>query len=418
MHQNTIPTINEMRAFVAGSNSLVLSFDDKSQAYAWLQELLKSSRYNQLGKADKGFVRAYAMAFTGYQSAQLTRLIRQHTSTCKIKRKTSSRHVFAAKYSREDILALAEIDNAHDRLSGPAALRLCVRAYVTFGDGRYGRLAGISVSHIYNLRSRPTYRLRAVTFTRTQATVTAIGERRKPRPEGRPGFIRVDTVHQGDLDKVKGVYHINLVDEATQWEAVVAVESITEKHMVPALEAALGSFPFLLTNFHADNGSEYINRRVAELLERLLMKLTKSRAYHSGDNGLVETKNGSIIRKALGYGHIPRIYAPIMNDWYRQWFVPYLNFHRPCGYRTTTVDPKTGKRTHTYPAKNYKTPYEFLRSLPDSKVALRTGITFAKLDGLAYAMSDTDWAKATAAAKGRMLQTIQLKEKELATGLI
>ena len=142
-------------------------------------------------------------------------------------------------------------------------------------------------------------------------------------------------------------------------------------------------------------------------MERLRLKLTKSRAYHSGDNGLVETKNGSVIRKALGYGHIPRKYAPLINDWYGQWFVPYLNFHRPCGFRTTTIDPKTGKRTHKYPAKHYKTPYEFLRSLPDDKVALRPGMTFAKLDGLAYAMNDTDWSKATSAAKVRMLQLTQ-----------
>ena len=406
MQQNHIPTIDEMRSFVIGSSSLRLSFDDKSQAYAWLQKLLQQVRYNTLSKADKGSVRTYVTALTGYQPAQVTRLIRQYKYTGKIVRITSKRHVFVRHYTHEDILALAEIDNAHDRLSGSAALRLCIRAYVTFGDERYERLAGISVAHIYNLRGDKSYRLRATTFTRTQATTVAIGERRKPRPDGQPGFIRVDTVHQGDKDKEKGVYHINLVDEVTQWEVVVAVEAITEKQMIPALEAALELFPFLLHNFHADNGSEYINRRVAELLERLRLKLTKSRSYHSGDNGLVETKNGSIIRKALGYGHIPRQHAPLINDWYGTWFVPYLNFHRPCGYRTTTVNPKTGKRTHKYPSKDYKTPYEALRSLPEAETKLRPGITFAKLDKLAYAMNDTAWATATNAAKDRMLQFI------------
>lgn len=405
--------MNEMRDFVRGSSSMQLSFDDKSQAYVWLQKLLKRVRYHQLSKADKGLVRAYVMALTGYRPAQVTRLIRQQRRTGKIARRPSSRNIFTRRYTREDVLALAEIDNAHDRLSGPAVLRLCVRAYDQFGDDRYERLAGISVAHLYNLRGTRTYRRLTTTFTKTQSTTTMIGERRKPRPDGRPGFIRVDTVHQGDLDKQKGVYHINLVDEVTQWEVVVCVEAITEKQMVPALEAALELFPFLLHNFHADNGSEYINRRVAGLLERLLVKLTKSRAYHSGDNGLAETKNGSVIRKALGHGHIPQIHAPVINDWYKQWFIPYLNFHRPCGYRTTTVNPKTGKKTHKYPAKDYRTPYEVLQLLPAAEATLRSGITFAKLDQLAYAMSDTDWAVATAKAKERMLQAIQTKENEL-----
>lgn len=413
MQQDQLPTINEMQDSVAGNSSLCLSFADKTQAYVWLQRLLIGVKYLTLSKSDKGIVRAYVMAVSSYESAQVTRLIRQYKHSGTITRQQSSRHVFVTKYTHEDILALAEIDNAHDRLSGAATLRLCVRAYVLFGDARYERLSGISVAHIYNLRSGQTYHLRATTFTHTQAVTVAIGERRKPQPDGRPGSIRVDTVHQGDLDKEKGVYHINLVDEVTQWEVVVAVEAITEKQMVPALEAALKLFPFLLYNFHADNGSEYINRKVAELLERLRVKLSKSRAYHSGDNGLAETKNGSIIRKALGHGHIPRQYAPIIDQWYHDWFVPYLNFHRPCGYRTTTVDEKTGKRIHRYPVKDYKTPYEALKAVPADKLALRPGMTFAKLDKLAYAMSDTAWAKATFAAKDRMLKVIQIKDNKL-----
>jgi hypothetical protein len=34
----------------------------------------------------------------------------------------------------------------------------------------------------------------------------AIGERRRPDPQGRPGYLRVDTVHQVDWDGSKGVY--------------------------------------------------------------------------------------------------------------------------------------------------------------------------------------------------------------------
>ena len=88
----------------------------------------------------------------------------------------------------------------------------------------------------------------------------AIGERHKPHPEGRSGFVRVDLVHQGDLDGRKGIYEINLVDEVTQYELVGAVEAISERFLVPVLEGLLGLFPFVIKGFHADNGSECVNR--------------------------------------------------------------------------------------------------------------------------------------------------------------
>ena len=144
------------------------------------------------------------------------------------------------------------------------------------------------------------------------------------------------------------------MDEVTQWEVVVCVQGISEQFMIPALEATLNLFPFRLLNFHADNGSEYINQKVADLLQRMLVKLTKSRPYHSGDNGLAETKNGAVIRKALGWIHIPRTPDNVaaINRWYGAWFVPYLNFHRACAFRTTIVDDK-GKRTpQTYNAQS------------------------------------------------------------------
>ena len=416
MYQTTPPSLDEMKDFVSGSASLTITFTNKSEAYSWINTVLVSVSYMRLRKPDKGIVRAYLVAVSGYQSAQVTRLIKSYCKTGTIVRKASRRRVFPITYTREDILCLVEIDNAHDRLSGYAVAKLCRRAYVVFGDIRYERLAGISVSHIYNLRDSVTYRNKSLTFTKTQATKVAIGERRKPSPDGRAGYIRVDTVHQGDKDGEKGVYHVNLVDEVTQWEVVIAVEKISEKYMVPALELAMSCFPFLLTGFHADNGSEYINQHTAELLERLRIKLTKSRAYHSGDNGLVETKNGAVIRKALGYGHISQQYAPLINNWYQQWFIPYLNYHRPCGYRTTTTDPKTGKRTHKYLARDYLMPYEKLMGLATDKYTLRESVTFEDIEKIAYAMNDTDWAIATLKAKERMLTIIDKRNKTNASG--
>ncbi|MFT6904907.1 MAG: transposase InsO family protein [Oleiphilaceae bacterium] len=66
----------------------------------------------------------------------------------------------------------------------------------------------------------------------------------------------------------------------------------------------LESLPFNILGFHSDNGSECVNRRLAELREKLLIDFTKSRSRHSNDNALAESKNASIVRKTFGYQHI------------------------------------------------------------------------------------------------------------------
>ena len=149
-------------------------------------------------------------------------------------------------------------------------------------------------------------------------------------PQGKPGFIRVDTVHQGDRDGVKGLYHINAVDEVTQYEVVCTVEKISERYLVPVLEGMLAGFPFKLLEFHSDNGSEFINHKVAELLNSLNIALTKSRSRHSNDNALVESKNGSVIRKLLGHAHVPQHHAERFNLFDQAHLNPYVNYHRPC----------------------------------------------------------------------------------------
>ena len=191
-------------------------------------------------------------------------------------------------------------------------------------------------------------------------------DRRKPRPEGRPGWVRVDSVHQGDLDKVKGVYHINAVDEVTQYQFTGCVERISERYLLPVLERLLASFPFVVHGFHSDNGSEYINYQVAELLEKLRVEeFTKSRPRRSNDNALAESKNGSVIRKQFGYGHIPGRHAERLDRFHREVLDPYLNYHRPCLFPRVETDAK-GKRRKAYRQADIRMPYERLKALPEA----------------------------------------------------
>jgi transposase InsO family protein len=177
---------------------------------------------------------------------------------------------------------------------------------------------------LYRLRASAQYRQRRITYQPTRPTAVSIGERRRPEPNGRPGYLRVDTVHQGDLEGNKGVYHINAVDEVTQWEVVGAAAQISEAYLLPVLIAMLEQFPFRILGFHSDNGSEFINHRVAEMLNKLLIEQTKSRPRHSNDNGLAEAKNGAVVRKHMGYTHIAAPHAAAIETFYEEHFNEYL----------------------------------------------------------------------------------------------
>jgi hypothetical protein len=187
--------------------------------------------------------------------------------------------------------------------------------------------------------------------------------------------LRVDTVHQGDREGVKGMYHINAVEEVTQWQVVGATAQISERWLLPVLGAMLRQFPFHIRGFHSDNGSEFINHTVAKLLNKLLVEQTKSRPRHSNDNGLVEAKNGAVIRKHMGYGHIRSAHAEAVQQFYERHFNPYLNFHRPCGVPEIKCNAK-GKQRRVY--RWYATPWEVLRQLPDLARHLKPGITVAE----------------------------------------
>jgi transposase InsO family protein len=276
---------------------------------------------------------------------------------------------------------------------------------VRFRQAEYHRLAGISVSYLYVLRHSSSYRHVRQHVDKTRPTVSRLGERRQPQPNGQPGYLRVDTVHQGDLDGVKGVYHINAVDEVTQFEIVCSVEKISERYLIPVLVALLEQVPFVILAFHADNGSEYINQHVVRLLNKLLIELTKSRSRHSNDNALVESKNGAIIRKQLGYVHIPQQWAPQLNVFHRDHLNPYVNFHRPCFFPVVSLDA-TGKARKRYPYEAMMTPYDKFTSLPNPKQYLKPGKTLQQLDDIATVISDNDAAKHLNAAKFTLYQII------------
>lgn len=380
-------------------------FEAKSQeeAYSWIDRALDKFRYRRASKKNRGVIKRYVMMMTGYSETQVDRLIRRKRDTGRVRPRTRTQPTFPRVYTPNDIALLAEVDAAEEYRNGRAVVKTLRDMYRLYEDQRFVRLQNLSVSRLYDLRKTRQYTSHTLTYTKTKPTAVAIGTRKKPQPLGQPGFLRVDSVHQGDLDKEKGVYHINLVDEVTQWEIVACVEGISEYFLAPVLEAALREFPFRILNFHSDNGSEYINQVVARLLGKLLIEQTKSRARKSNDNALVEGKNGSVIRPHLGYVHIPRKCAPAINVFYRDHFNPYLNFHRQCAFPERKVDAN-GKMIITYPS--HMTPCEKLLSLPDADRYLRGNISIASLQAEQMRMSHLRAAQAMQEVKGRLFTQI------------
>ena len=405
MHEAEKLSLEAIGRFVAASEELRFEGENRQQVYGWVEQVLVRQEYAQQGKAARGLVRRYVEKMTGMSRAQVTRLIARYTATGQVRPTIYRRRRFPGLYTRADIELLASVDEAHETLSGPATRRILEREVELYGKQEYVRLAAISVAHLYNLRKSQRYRERRLNYVKTRPTAVSIGERRKPQPQGQSGYLRLDTVHQGDRPEAKGVYHINAVDEVLQWQVVGSTPRISETYLEPVLKAMMRQFPFRIKGFHTDNGSEFINRTVAELLNKLLIEQTKSRPRQSGDNGLVETKNGAVIRKHIGYGYIDAGHADSINSFYREYLNPYLNYHRPCAQADVEIDEKGRKRVRY---KRYQTPLETLLALDKPAQYLRQGLSINALKRIAAALSDTEAARRMQQAKNKLFEKMRL----------
>lgn len=387
-HISTLPQIIEF--LNETKNKTFSAQSDKEKTYKWISSILSKTKYHILSKKQKRIVKIFLRRISEYSDVQVKRLIAKHKQG-KLFWVRWQKTSFAQVYTNEDIALLHNVDEAH-RLSGPATKRILQREYTVFGNDQYGNLSNISVSHIYNLRKSRSYIRQGRIFQKTKSNNVPIGIRQKPRPYGKPGYFRVDSVHQGDKDGEKGVYFINIVDEVLQMEFVFCVPAISVKYIKKVLKDMMGLCPIKIINFHSDNGSEYINYVVSDLLNRVHIGQTKSRPGKHNDNALVESKNGAVIRKHFGYAHIPATErnAQLLNTFCVRWLNPYLNYHRPCGFATVKVDTR-GKEKKIYD--DYQTPYEKLNSIYDATEYLKEGVDLDQLNQLANAQTDTDFAR-------------------------
>jgi transposase InsO family protein len=409
MHEAEKLSLDAILRFVEASEGISFESENRQQLYGWVERVLRQQAYQQQGRGARGLLRRYIEKMTGLSRAQVTRLIARYAASGRVKATVYRRRGFPQRYTQADIELLASVDEAHETLSGPATRHILEREFQQYGNQEYARLATISVAHLYNLRHSRRYRERRLNYTKTRPTAVRIGERRKPQPQGQPGFLRLDTVHQGDQPGggAKGVYHINAVDEVTQWQVAASTPRISEAYLEPVLENMLRQFPFRIQGFHTDNGSEFINQTVSKLLNKLVIEQTKSRPRQSGDNGLVETKNGAVIRKHIGYGYIDAGHADAINGFYCEHLNPYLNYHRPCAQADVEIDEKGRKRVRY---RRYRTPLETLLALQKPAQYLREGLSINALKRVAGAISDTEAARRMQQAKAKLFDQLRLTE--------
>jgi len=415
MQDDNIVSINQIEEFLKLNDAIAkFSATNKKERNLWIENVLAKFKYFSCRKKEKIIIKKYVARMTGLSKTQVKKLISRKKKFGRISPYEICRNKFEKKYSPTDIALLIKTDNLHERMSGPAIKDILEREFNVFKKQEYENISRVSASHIYNLRNTRQYISHSLTVKKTNPVKIQIGKRAKPENEGVPGYLRVDTVHQGDMEKEKGIYHINIVDEVTQWEVIGCVERISEKYLLPLLSDLLDQFPFMIHNFHSDNGSEYINYVVAELLNKLLITQTKSRPRHSNDNGLVEGKNNFVIRKHIGYKFIAKGYAKSFNDFYKNCFNTYLCFHRPCSYPELVEDKKKkGKLKKIY--KTYMNPYLKLKSLPNAKKYLKVGITFEKLDKIAFAFSDNEYAEIMQKEKEELFNSFRNKKLQFPT---
>jgi transposase InsO family protein len=425
MDEAKLRTVAQLKEFLNATQEVKftgVSGQDDQQRYEHISRVLKRLSYSSLSKVDRGVVLAYLRCTSGYSRAQLTRLVgRWETNRLAaaplIKRYAKPTVPFARKYTSADTELLVQMDRANEDVCGPAIVHLLRRAFVVYGDQRYERLSKLSVSHLYNLRKSAGYRAQRAHFTKTRAVCNPIGVRKAPRPNGRAGWVRIDSVHQGDLDGIKGVYHITCVDAVSQWQVQACVQGISEAFLLPALAMVIEQFPFQIEGFHSDNGSEYINHKVAKLLEKLRIEQTKSRSRHSNDNALAESKNASVMRKHMGYSHIPQKYAKPINAFYQEVFNGWLNMHRPCLFSTEVVSDK-GKLKKVYKNKDAKTPLECLVLLDKSGlVNFKSTTTLQSLLDQAKEKTDLQAAQEMQKAKAQLFALFNKSPRKPAIGI-
>jgi len=196
MNDSKVNTIAQIKNFLSETEAIEFNKKSKKEAYCWIKDTLSKFNYVILSKKEKGLIRRYLMKITGYSKSQLTRQIHQYRKEGQVRIKEYARHKFQKKYTSYDISLLAQTAQLHDSPNGAALKKTLERMAGVYQKEEYQNIANISVSHIYNLKKKVHYLRSAFFYQKTyKGKGKVLGVRCKPQPQGRPGYLRVDTIH-------------------------------------------------------------------------------------------------------------------------------------------------------------------------------------------------------------------------------
>lgn len=201
--------------------------------------------------------------------------------------------------------------------------------------------------------------------------------------DAEPGFFEADLVaHCGDHVDGSFLNTLVLIDISTCWIEFAPLLRKSDADVTAALNAIRAVMPLTMFGLDTDNGSEFINHELFQYCEREKITFTRSRPYKKNDQAHVEQKNGSVVRRTVGYDRFEGVDAwNCLMNLYRVLRL-YINFFQPSCKLVKKV--RTGSRvTKIYD--KARTPYQRVLDAPqvnaDSKRKLKE--LYASLDPIA-----------------------------------
>jgi hypothetical protein len=282
---------------------------------------------------------------------------------------------FATEWSRAELSAMSAA--TVDRYLAPARQRMVLKGFST---------------------TRPDPLLRNSITIRTCA---------EEAPDT-PGVIEADTVaHCGPTLIGEFVRTLTMTDMVTGWTENCSIRNNAAKWITAGVEELQAMFPFPITIFDSDNGSEFINHEVVAWLQARDIEQTRSRPYKKNDQATVESKNNHVVRKHAFYwrydtpeelellGRLWRLVSLRLN-----FFTPTK---KPVAYSTTVE----GRRKRVYDTP--KTPWQRVQEFGIVD-AQQLSATAVRIDGI----NPADLTRQINALQMRLLDLAQAKTEALA----
>ena len=307
------------------------------------RELLAATapRYKKAGRAEKQIILDEFVTATGYHRKYAITLLNEFdpASPSPTKRERKARHRKYDDDVREALLVVWE-----------AANRICSKRLVPFLPELVEVLERYDHLH---LTADVRERLLAISASTVDRLLYAVRHGEKTsglsttKPGGllkhmiqirtfadwdadRPGFLEVDLVaHCGDDGGGHFLYTLVMTDVATGWIELAALLFRDQETTLQGIERLRAQLPFDMLGLDTDNGKEFLNYLLYHYCEEESITFTRSRPYKKNDQYHVEQKNGSVVRKFVGYDRFEGIEPCRVLGMLYEPLRLYVNFFQP-----------------------------------------------------------------------------------------